>query len=274
MVREITIGQYYPVDSILHKLDPRVKIVCTLIFLISLFVQNNVTGYLLATIFLVAVITLSKVPASFIIRGLKPILILLLFTGVMNLFFTQGGAVLAHFWVFTITEKGLRTAVYMSIRLIYLIAGSSLMTFTTTPNALTDGIETLLNPLNKIRVPVHEIAMIMSIALRFIPILLEETDKIMKAQIARGADLESGNMIQKMKSMVPILVPLFVSAFRRANDLAMAMESRCYRGGEGRTKMKPLVYESRDRAAYAITILFFIAMAAGGRILPIHLWIF
>ena len=274
MVREITIGQYYPVDSILHKLDPRVKIVCTLIFLISLFVQNNVTGYLLATIFLVAVITLSKVPASFIIRGLKPVLILLLFTGVMNLFFTQGGAVLVHFWVFTITEKGLRTAVYMSIRLIYLIAGSSLMTFTTTPNALTDGIETLLNPLNKIRVPVHEIAMIMSIALRFIPILLEETDKIMKAQIARGADLESGNMIQKMKSMVPILVPLFVSAFRRANDLAMAMESRCYRGGEGRTKMKPLVYESRDREAYAITILFFIAMAAGGRILPIHLWIF
>lgn len=267
MVREITIGQYYPVDSILHKLDPRVKIVCTLIFLISLFVQNNVTGYLLATIFLVAVITLSKVPASFIIRGLKPVLILLLFTGVMNLFFTQGGAVLAHFWVFTITEKGLRTAVYMSIRLIYLIAGSSLMTFTTTPNALTDGIETLLNPLNKIRVPVHEIAMIMSIALRFIPILLEETDKIMKAQIARGADFESGNIIQRAKAMIPLLVPLFISAFRRANDLAMAMEARCYRGGDGRTKMKPLHYESRDHIAYAVVWGYLVLMIVFGRLL-------
>ena len=276
MVREITIGQYYPVDSILHKLDPRVKIVCTLIFLISLvcseqcdriFAGNHFSGG--------SDCHCQKCRHPLIIRGLKPVLILLLFTGVMNLFFTTGRCRAGCISGSSRSQKKDFAPRYIwSIRLIYLIAGSSLMTFTTTPNALTDGIETLLNPLNKIRVPVHEIAMIMSIALRFIPILLEETDKIMKAQIARGADLESGNMIQKMKSMVPILVPLFVSAFRRANDLAMAMESRCYRGGEGRTKMKPLVYESRDRAAYAITILFFIAMAAGGRILPIHLWIF
>ena len=169
---------------------------------------------------------------------------------------------LFHAWIFTITEGGLRTAVYMAIRLIYLIIGSSLMTFTTTPNELTDGIEELLGPLNKIRVPVHEIAMIMSIALRFIPILLEETDKIMKAQIARGADLESGNMIQKAKSMIPILVPLFVSAFRRANDLAMAMEARCYRGGEGRTKMKPLQYSQKDYEAYMVFALYFVLIIA------------
>ena len=184
------------------------------------------------------------------------------------------GAVLFHAWIFTITEGGLRTAVYMAIRLIYLIIGSSLMTFTTTPNELTDGIEELLGPLNKIRVPVHEIAMIMSIALRFIPILLEETDKIMKAQIARGADLESGNMIQKAKSMIPILVPLFVSAFRRANDLAMAMEARCYHGGEGRTKMKPLKYCRKDRIAYITVIAYVVLVVLIGRFVPLHIWIF
>ena len=177
-------------------------------------------------------------------------------------------------WIFQVTEEGLRTAVYMAMRLIYLIIGSSLMTFTTTPNALTDGIEKLLWPFNKIKMPVHEIAMMMSIALRFIPILLEETDKIMKAQIARGADLESGNIIQKAKSMIPILVPLFVSAFRRANDLAMAMEARCYRGGEGRTKMKPLVYQSRDYIAYAITIVYMVAVIVIGRLVPFKVWIF
>ena len=177
-------------------------------------------------------------------------------------------------WVLTVTEEGLRTAVFMAIRLIYLIAGSSLMTFTTTPNELTDGIESLLGPLNKLRVPVHEVAMMMSIALRFIPILLEETDKIMKAQIARGADLESGNIIQKAKSMVPILVPLFVSAFRRANDLAMAMEARCYRGGEGRTKMKPLHYRKRDYVAYVLMLLYVVAVVLIGRYVPFHIWIF
>lgn len=274
MIRDITIGQYYPAKSILHRLDPRVKIVCTLLFLISLFLQKSILGYLIAAVFLGTVIKISRVPFKFIVKGLKPIVMLLMITVVFNLFLTKGGEVLFHKWIFTVTEQGLSTAVFMAIRLTFLIIGSSLMTFTTTPNSLTDGIEKLLHPLNKIRVPVHEIAMMMSIALRFIPILLEETDKIMKAQIARGADLESGNIIQKAKAMIPILVPLFVSAFRRANDLAMAMESRCYRGGDGRTKMKPLVYGTRDRMAYIITIVYVVAVFVVGRYVPFHIWIF
>ena len=274
MIRDITIGQYYPAQSPIHRLDPRVKIVCTLIFLISLFVQNRVLGYALAFVFLACMIHVSKVPAKFIGKGLKPIVILLLFTVAMNLFLTRGGAVLFHWGIITITETGLRTSVFMAVRLVLLVAGSSLMTFTTTPNGLTDGLEKLLHPLNRIHVPVHEISMMMSIALRFIPILLEETDKIMKAQIARGADFESGNIIQRAKAMIPILVPLFVSAFRRANDLAMAMEARCYHGGEGRTKMKPLKYHYQDRLAYAITWGYLIAIVVIGRFVPFKLWIF
>lgn len=274
MIRDITIGQYYPSNSILHRLDPRVKIMCTLLYLISLFLFNSILGYVVATVFLFGCIRLSKVPGKFIVKGLKPVIMLLMITVIFNLFLTRGGAVLVHFWIFTITEEGLRTAAYMALRLTYLIAGSNLMTLTTTPNALTDGIERLLHPLNAIKVPVHEIAMMMSIALRFIPILLEETDKIMKAQIARGADLENGNIIQKARNMIPILVPLFVSAFRRANDLAMAMEARCYRGGDGRTKMKPLVYKSRDYMAYGITILYVILVVVIGRFVPFHIWIF
>ena len=264
MIRDITIGQYYPAKSILHRLDPRVKLVCTLLYLVSLFLFRSVPGYIVATIFLAMIIKISTVPFSYIVRGLKPIVMLLMITVLFNLFLTRDGEVLFHAWIFTITEGGLITAVYMAIRLIYLIIGSSLMTFTTTPNELTDGLEALLHPLNRIHVPVHEVAMMMSIALRFIPILLEETDKIMKAQIARGADLESGNMIQKAKSMIPILVPLFVSAFRRANDLAMAMEARCYRGGEGRTKMKPLHYQKRDYVAYIVVIVYVIAVVLIG----------
>ena len=274
MIRDITIGQYYPAKSILHRLDPRVKLVSTLLYLISLFLFKSIPGYLVATLFLAAVIKVSKVPFKHIVKGLKPIIMLLLITVIFNLFLTRSGDVLFHKWIITITEGGLVTAVYMAIRLIYLIIGSSLMTFTTTPNELTDGIEKLLHPLNKLHVPVHEVAMMMSIALRFIPILLEETDKIMKAQIARGADLESGNMIQKAKAMIPILVPLFVSAFRRANDLAMAMEARCYRGGEGRTKMKPLQYHSRDRIAYIVVIVYVIGVVLVGRYVPLHVWIF
>ena len=274
MIRDITIGQYYPAQSPIHRLDPRVKIVCTLIFLVSLFVQNSVLGYALAFVFLACMIHVSKVPAKFIGKGLKPIVILLLFTVAMNLFLTRGGAVLFHWGIITITETGLRTSVFMAVRLVLLVAGSSLMTFTTTPNGLTDGLEKLLHPLNRIHVPVHEISMMMSIALRFIPILLEETDNIMKAQIARGADFESGNIIQRAKAMIPILVPLFVSAFRRANDLAMAMEARCYHGGEGRTKMKPLKYHYQDRLAYAITWGYLIAIVVVGRFVPFKLWIF
>lgn len=274
MIRDITIGQYYPAKSILHRLDPRVKLVSTLLYLISLFLFKSIAGYIVATIFLVSIIRASKVPFSFIMKGLKPIIMLLMITVAFNLFLTRDGEVLFHAWIFTITEGGLRTAVYMAVRLIYLIIGSSLMTFTTTPNELTDGIESLLHPLNKIHVPVHEVAMMMSIALRFIPILLEETDKIMKAQIARGADLESGNIIQRAKNMIPILVPLFVSAFRRANDLAMAMEARCYRGGDGRTKMKPLHYRGRDYMAYVLICVYVVAVFVIGRYVPLHLWIF
>ena len=265
MIRDITIGQYYSANSKLHRLDPRVKIVCTFLFLISLFCFQNIWGYVIATIFLASIIRISKVPFKFIVKGLRPVIMLLMITVLFNLFLTKTGTVIFEAWVFKITDEGLRTAGFMTVRLIYLILGSSLMTFTTTPNALTDGIEKLLWPLRKIKLPVHEIAMMMSIALRFIPILLEETDKIMKAQIARGADLESGNIIQKAKAMIPILVPLFVSAFRRATDLAMAMEARCYRGGEGRTKMKPLVYQKKDYIAYAIMIVYLVVAVLVGR---------
>ena len=267
MIRDITIGQYYPADGVLHRLDPRTKLACTLLFLVSLFVQNNAWGYLLATVFLGTMIFLSKVPLKYILKGLKPVLVILLFTGILNLFFTRGGKVLVSFWIFKITERGLRTAILMVIRLVYLVTGSSLMTFTTTPNALTDGIESALRPLNKIKVPVHEVAMMMSIALRFIPILLEETDKIIKAQTARGADLESGNLIQRAKNMIPILIPLFVSAFDRAENLSDAMEARCYRGGDGRTKMKPLVYGKRDWIGYLIMLLYFGGMITIGQLL-------
>ncbi len=265
MLREITIGQYYPTDSVIHKLDPRVKLAGTLIFIISLFAFGKIESYLLATVFLIVVIRLSKVPFKFMIKGLRMIFILLIITVLFNLFLVPG-TVVVQFWVFKITKEGIRTAVAMAVRLIYLIIGSSVMTLTTTPNDLTDGLEKALSPLKKIHVPVHEIAMMMSIALRFIPILMEETDKIMKAQQARGADFESGNLIQRAKNMVPLLVPLFISAFRRANDLAMAMEARGYHGGEGRTKMRPLVYQRRDKIAYLVLLGYFILMFAVSRI--------
>jgi len=258
----------------LHQLDPRVKIVCTFLFLISLFVQRNVVGYAAATLFLVTIVMVSTVPLSFILRGLKPIIILLMLTVILNLFLTPGESLLFHWRFLRIFEEGVRNATYMGVRLIYLIIGSSLMTFTTTPNSLTDGLESLLKPLEKIRVPVHEVAMMMSIALRFIPILLEETDKIMKAQLARGADLDSGSVFRRVKAMVPILVPLFVSAFRRANDLALAMEARCYHGGDGRTKMKPLRYRGSDLVAYGIMGVY-LAMMIGARSFDyVRLWVF
>lgn len=268
MLRDITLGQYYPADSVIHKLDPRVKLFGTLIYIISLFVFKGLPAFILAAIFLVVLIKLSKVPFSYMVKGLKTIVLIMLFAAVFNLFLTPGTK-LVSFWIFTITYEGLKNAVVMMVRLIFLIIGTSLMTLTTTPNELTDGLEKALSPLKYIKVPVHEIAMMMSIALRFIPILIEETDKIMKAQMARGADFEHGNLIQKAKNMVPLLVPLFVSAFRRANDLAMAMEARCYRGGEGRTKMKPLHYQKRDRMAY-LTLLVYLAAVIGLRILWIN----
>ena len=251
MLRDITIGQYYQTESVIHKLDPRVKIGGTLIYIISLFLFENVWGYVLAALFLALVIRLSNVPFRFMVRGMKSIIFLLLITLVFNLFLTPG-EVLIGFWKLKITKEGVIMAVRMALRLSFLIIGSSIMTLTTTPNNLTDGMEKMLAPLKIFKVPVHEVAMMMSIALRFIPILMEETDKIMKAQIARGADFESGGLIKRAKALVPLLVPLFISAFRRANDLAMAMEARCYRGGDGRTKMKPLVYKRRDYLAYLV----------------------
>ena len=267
MLRDITLGQYYPADSVIHKLDPRVKLFGTLIYIISLFVFKGLPAFILAAIFLVVLIKLSKVPFSYMVKGLKTIVLIMLFAAVFNLFLTPGTQ-LVSFWLFTITYEGLKNAVVMMVRLIFLIIGTSLMTLTTTPNELTDGLEKSLMPLSKIGIPVHAIAMMMSIALRFIPILIEETDKIMKAQMARGADFESGNLIHKVKNMVPLLVPLFVSAFRRADDLAMAMEARCYNGGEGRTKMKPLKYMARDHKAYAIIFAYFIVILLCRTFLP------
>lgn len=266
MLRDITLGQYYQTDSVIHKLDPRVKLVTTLCYIISLFIVDNAVGYVIAGLFLAIIIRLSKVPVKFMVRGMKSIVFLLLMAVVFNLFLTQGEVVVS-FWKLKITKEGIILAGMMAVRLVFLIMGSSIMTLTTTPNNLTDGLESLMKPLRMIKVPVHEIAMMMSIALRFIPILLEETDKIMKAQIARGADFESGNLIKKAKNMVPLLVPLFISAFRRANDLATAMEARCYRGGDHRTKMKPLIYKKRDLLAYG-TVCIYLALCVGlGKIL-------
>ncbi len=255
MIRDITLGQYYPAQSVLHRLDPRVKLVGTLIYVVSLFLFQEFWGYIVAGLFLIALIMLSKVPVGFMFRGLKAVFILLVFTAVLNVFLTPGRE-LVSFWKITITIEGLRMAAFMILRIVFLITGSSVMTLTTTPSDLTDGLERGLSWMKIMKVPVHEIAMMMSIALTFIPVLLEETDRIIKAQQARGADFESGNIIRRARALIPILVPLFVSAFRRANDLALAMESRCYRGGEGRTKLHPLRYTMRDGIAYAVLALY------------------
>jgi energy-coupling factor transport system permease protein len=248
MIRDITLGQFYPGDSVIHRLDARVKIIATLLFIVELFIVDNFIGFVLAAAALGAVILLSKVPFSYIVRGLKPIIMILCFTFALNMFMIDG-TVLVRLGFLKITEEGLRMAVFMAVRLILLLLGSSMLTLCTRPLSLTDGIERLLAPMKKIGVPAHEIAMMMTIALRFIPTLLEETDKIMKAQQARGADFESGNLIQRAKSLVPILVPLFVSAFRIAQDLAMAMEARCYRGGDQRTRLHEMKLKKRDYAA-------------------------
>lgn len=267
MIRDITIGQYYAVDSVIHRLDPRVKIIGTLVYIISLFTFQRFAGYLAAALFFGLVVYWSKVPLRFILKGLKPIIFVLLFTAALNLFWTPGRS-LVNLGIINITVEGIRRSIFMALRLTFLIIGSSLMTLTTTPNQLTDALEKLLHPLNKVRVPVHDVAMMMSIALRFIPILIEETDKIMKAQMARGADFESGNIFHRMKSMLPIMVPLFVSADRRAGDLALAMDARCYHGGEGRTKMKPLKYCPGDFRGYGVLAIYFIVVILIGRYVP------
>lgn len=256
MLRDITIGQYYPTHSFIHRLDPRSKLLLTIGYIIVLFVVDNFWGFAIAALFLGACIRISKVPLKFILKGLKAVIMILVFTLLLNVFFTSGGTVLVEWGFIRITTQGLYQAAFMAVRLIFLIIGSSLLTLTTSPIELTDGLETLLSPLKKIKVPAHEIAMMMTIALRFIPILLEETDKIMKAQMARGADFEEGGLIKKAKSMIPLLVPLFISAFRRADELAMAMEARCYRGDVNRTRMKQLKYSKEDALAAIAFVLF------------------
>lgn len=258
MLKDITLGQYYQTDSVIHRLDPRVKLIGTFAYIVSLFIVNNITGYILAAVTVSICITLSHIPFHYIVRGIKPIVVIMIVTFIFNLFLTPGNTIWS-FWIFSITWEGLVSAVKMAVRLLLLIIGSTLMTLTTTPNQLTDAMENVMRPLRLFHVPVSEIAMMMSIALRFIPILTEETDKIEKAQMARGANFESKHLVEKVKAMVPLLVPLFLSAFRRAADLAQAMEARCYRGGDGRTKMKPLVYKRTDLLAYMVLTVYFAA---------------
>ena len=262
MLKDITLGQFFPGDTVAHKLDPRTKILLVMLYIIALFCANSVLTYALMALVLAVCVRISRVGIRALVRGLKPVLFILIFTCVLNLLFTPGDHYLVEWGILHISKEGIRNAVFMVLRIMLLIMGTFLMTYTTSPIALTDGLERLLNWMKRFHVPVHEVAMMMSIALRFIPILIEETDKIMKAQMARGADFETGNIIRKAKAMVPLLVPLFISAFRRATDLAMAMEARCYQGGEGRTKMKPLQYSQRDHDAYMIFALYFVVMIA------------
>lgn len=260
MLKNITIGQYIPGNTFIHRLDPRIKIILSIIFIVSLFIITNFSGYLFIVLFIFLCVYTSKIPISYIFKGLKPIIIILLLTVGLNIFFTPGGITIATIGPIKITSMGVRLALFMGLRLVFLIIGTSILTLTTSPISLTDGIESLLNPFKKIGVPSHELAMMMTIALRFIPTLLEETDKIMKAQIARGADFESGNILKRAKNLVPLLVPLFISAFRRADELAIAMEARCYRGGENRTKMKQLKMKNIDFIAITITSLLVVIL--------------
>ena len=245
MLKDVTLGQFFPGNSAAHKLDPRTKLILTVLYIVGLFCAKSFASYGLMVALLIFSVKVSGVSPKALVRGLKPVLLIICFTAVLNLFYTPGEE-LVSFWVITITKEGILTAFFMVLRITMLIMGTFLLTYTTSPIALTDGMETLLGPLKKIKVPVHELAMMMSIALRFIPTLIEETDKIMSAQKARGADFESGNILDRAKALVPILVPLFISAFRRADELAVAMECRCYNGGEGKTKLHVLCYEKRD----------------------------
>ena len=256
MLSNITMGQYYPTDSIVHRLDPRVKILLTIAFIVGIFLVHSLWGYALALVFVYIMARLSHVPFKMLMRGLRPLRFILVLTFVLNLFFSGEGTILWQWSFITITHEGLSRAVHYCLRLLFLVIGTSLLTLTTSPVSLSDGLELLLSPLKVIHFPAHELAMMMSIALRFIPTLLEEADKIMKAQMARGADFESGNLLARAKAMVPLLVPLFVSAFRRAGDLAMAMESRCYRGGEGRTRLRVLKLTRADLYASLVMAAF------------------
>ena len=264
MLKDITLGQYFPGNSPIHRLDPRSKLIMLVVYIVALFMAKSWISYGVMLAFLVFTVKISTIPPKSIVRGMKPLVMILVFTGVLNLFFTTEGKVLVDLGFVSITTGGLERAVFMMVRILMLISGTFLLTYTTSPIALTDGLEALLNPLKVIKVPVHELAMMMCIALRFIPTLIEETDKIMCAQKARGADFESGSLMDRAKALIPILVPLFISAFRRADELATAMECRCYQGGEGRTKMKILRYHRNDMQAFGIGVLLVIGMAVLG----------
>ena len=260
MLKDITLGQYFPGDSLAHRLDPRTKLLATVLYIMAIFLAKGVIAYALLIATLIVSVRISGVGARALFRGMKPVLFIIAFTAVLNLFYTPGTP-LVQFWIFRITREGVTTAVAMLLRITLLIMGTFLLTYTTSPIHLTDGLESLLDPLKRIGVPVHELAMMMSIALRFIPTLIEETDKIMSAQRARGADFETGSLLRRAKALIPLLVPLFVSAFRRADELATAMECRCYHGGEGRTKLHVLRYEPRDYLALAFYAALCAAMA-------------
>ena len=254
-LKDITLGQYFPGNSLVHRLDPRTKLLAVTLYIVALFLADFFVTYAIMLLVLALAIAISKVPLRSILRGLKPILFIAIFTALLNLFYTSGEHVLVKFWIFTITLEGVFNAFFMVVRIMMLIAGTFLLTYTTSPILLTDGLESLLSPLKKLHIPIHELSMIMSIALRFIPTLIEETDKIMSAQRARGADFESGNLMQRAKALIPLLVPLFISAFRRADELAVAMECRCYHGGEGRTRLRQLKYQGRD---YGVLLFFLV----------------
>ena len=269
MLRDITIGQHFPGNSLVHRFDPRLKLVLTVAYIVLLFAASNPLGLTLSILFLGVMYKVAKIPVKMIGKSLKPILPIVLFTAVLNLFFVSGeGDPLVHFWFLSIYADGVRYAVLMAVRVMALIAGTSLLTYTTSPIVLTDAIEQLLKPLGKLHFPVHELAMMMSIALRFIPTLIEETDKIMNAQKARGAQLDTGKMTDRVKALVPVLIPLFISAFRRADELAMAMECRCYRGGTGRTRLKVLRCEKQDYIDLAVCIACFAVILASRLVFP------
>ena len=268
MLNDITLGQFFPGESLIHRLDPRVKLIGTFLYIIAVFIPQNWAGLALAILFLVFTVILSHLPLRLILKSLKPIIPIIIITSLLNIFYVSDGTLLVDWWIFKITDQGIYTAVFIAIRIMCLIAGSSLMTYTTTPTALTDGMERLFSPLKVLHINVHELAMMMTIALRFIPTLIEETDKIMSAQKARGADMESGGLLQRVRALVPVLIPLFVSSFRRAYELATAMECRCYHGGEGRTRMKQLHMAARDGVALAVMAVLTGLLIATNYLIP------
>lgn len=267
MIRDITLGQFFPAESFVHRLDARTKVLLTILYMVTLFTAKTAAGLAVSAVFILLAAAAGRIPARMLFSGLKPLVIIIAITGVINIFYIPGDAI-AHFWVLTVTRQGVATAVFMSVRIIFLVLGASLLTYTTSPIMLTDGLDVMLAPLARVKLPVHELSMMMTIALRFIPTLTEETEKIMQAQKARGADFESGGLLQRARALLPILIPLFVSAFRRADELAMAMDCRCYRGGQGRTRLHVLRFAGRDALAALCTAGCFGLVLALNFVLP------